>query len=45
MNITLSKEEAIAILKALRNNWIPLDDQHIIFNLIERIERELNEPI
>lgn len=39
--ITLSEEEAKAIVKALRSSWIPLDDQKIIYNLINRIEREL----
>lgn len=39
--ITLTEEEALAIVRALKSNWIPQDDQKIIYNLIHRIEREL----
>lgn len=39
MNITA--EEALAIYKALRSNWIPPDDQKVVYNLIERIKKEL----
>jgi len=39
--IILSEEEARAIVKTLKSNWIPLDDQKTIYNLISRIEREL----
>lgn len=39
--VTLTEEEARAIVKALKANWIPLDDQRVIYNLINRIEREL----
>jgi hypothetical protein len=39
--IVLSEEEARAIIKTLKSNWIPLDDQKLIYNLINRIEREL----
>jgi len=39
--IIISKEEAKGIAKALKSNWIPLDDQKLIYQLIDRIEREL----
>ena len=39
--VILTEEEAKAIVKTLKTNWIPLDDQKIIYNLINRIEREL----
>jgi len=39
--ITLSEEEARAIVSVLRSNWIPLELQKLVFNLISRIEREL----
>lgn len=39
--IVLTEEEAKAIVRVLRTNWIPLDDQRIIYDLISRIEREL----
>lgn len=39
--IILTEEEAKAMVKALRSSWIPLDDQKVIYNLISRIEREL----
>jgi exonuclease VII small subunit len=39
----LSREETEAIVRNLEKNWIPLDDQHIIFKVIRRLERELKE--
>lgn len=39
--VVLSEDEARALLKVLKTNWIPLDDQRTIYNLIRRIEKEL----
>lgn len=39
--IVLSEEEAMAIIRALKSNWIPQPDQKLVYNLINRIEREL----
>ena len=41
--ITISTEEAKAIIKNLKSGWIPLDDQKIIYNLISRLEGELGD--
>lgn len=43
MEITLTRDEAIAILVVLKTNWIPLDQQKIVFDLITKIEKELEE--
>ena len=43
MQITLSREEAIAILQIPRSNWIPLDLQKVIFFMITKIEKALEE--
>lgn len=42
MEIKLTEEEARAIVAILKSNWIPQDLQTIVFNLINRIERELD---
>lgn len=38
--ILLSKEEEDALLRHLKSSWVIPDDQKIIYNLINRIERE-----
>lgn len=43
MEITLTREEAIAVLAVLKHNWIPLELQKAIFELVEKLERELQE--
>lgn len=43
MEIKLTREEAIAILAVLKHNWIPLELQKAIFELVEKLERELQE--
>jgi hypothetical protein len=40
-SVVLSEEEALAVLRALRTNWIQINDQKVIFNLISKIEKEL----
>lgn len=42
MDITISEDEAKALIKILKNNWVPPDDQKIIFNLIIRLENLIN---
>lgn len=39
--IILTREEATIILRTLKSNWIPIAYQKQIFELIERLEREL----
>lgn len=39
--ILITEEEARAIIIALRSNWVPIDDQKIIYNLIKKLEKEL----
>jgi len=39
--IIITEEEAKAIVKVLISNWIPINDQRIIYDLINRIEKEL----
>jgi hypothetical protein len=44
-HITLTRDEAIAILVVLKQNWIPLDQQKIVFDLIVKIEKELEDKL
>jgi hypothetical protein len=39
----LTKEEAIAILKVLKSNWIQPDDQRLIYNVVIRLEKQLGD--
>lgn len=39
--IILSEEEARLIIKTLKCNWIALNDQKVMYNLISRLEKEL----
>jgi hypothetical protein len=41
VQIVITKEEATVMVKTLKSNWIPLNDQKIIYGLIRRIEKEL----
>lgn len=41
MAITITIEEAKAILAMLRTNWAPLEYQDIIYKLVNRLEKEL----
>jgi hypothetical protein len=43
MKLEISREEAIALISLLRNSWAPLDMQKTIYNLVNRIERELEQ--
>lgn len=40
--ITISEEEARVILEELRKSWITLENQHIVFKLLTRLENELS---
>lgn len=39
--IILSEDEAKAIVLILKSNWIPLELQRAVYDLISRIEKEL----
>lgn len=39
--IILTEEEARAVIFLLRTSWAPQEMQKIVFNLVNRIEREL----
>ena len=39
--IFVTEEEARLIIAMLKNSWAPLDMQKAVYNLINRIEREL----
>jgi hypothetical protein len=41
MNLQLSQEEALALHAVLKSNWIPIELQRVIYDLIRRIEKEL----
>lgn len=41
--IILSEEEAKIIINLLKNNWVPYNVQRTVFELINRIEKELQE--
>jgi hypothetical protein len=41
--IILSEEEAREIVKLLITSWVPQDSQKIVYELVRRIEKELEE--
>lgn len=39
----LTREEAEALVRVLMREWVPHDDQRIIFDIVRRLDEELNE--
>ena len=41
--ITITEEEAKVIVIMLRSTWAPIDIQKVVYELIERLEKELSK--
>jgi len=39
--VILTEEEARTLVRILRYNWVPFDDQKTVYEMVRRIEKEL----
>ena len=43
MKFEISKEEMIALINELSHNWISIDNQRLVYDVVKRMETELEK--